>query len=823
MKKIMPITNEKIDEFIDRTEITESIMDIIKNKMQKKDFFKVFSIYGMGGMGKSCLLNELESQINKLDSTYKLVKVSFEIEKDNQFLENLIKIATNYDKPCILFNYALLKYIEYVDIYQLNNKILNKINSNFLTDLADVMFQISNCTLDLKTINLPNLGIPSISDTLNIVGDIYNKIQNIPLRKEINQINHLDTKELSFNLPIYLAMDIDRYENEHSRNLIFIFDSYNPSKPYSESLEWLARFISNLHRGLFIITSREKLLWEDEEKDIKPYMLEAYPEKEIREYLCKCIDDEEIVNTIILSTECIPIYVDLAINIYKKELECNPENIIDKSIFKDREMLVARFINHLKPEWQEVIFNLAVIRIFNKDIFKHIVYCGHLSCPYADYDDIIYVSLIQYIENSESLIKLHDIFCKNVLKILPRNQITDNLNYYLDYILKRESYNNVHSISTLVTFLINIINIENDLGNTFNVPQEIIEKTLDLFFMVFETGVDFQPIKPNGHCNTDIADMLYFILAIQEKKNGIDKSSTYLKKISDIEHLGHHKKSYKIFSLYIESLAGDYCKLCNEINILNDELTNEEHMYWYYSEIKLDLADLKMMQGSFISAFDTIQALKNIDDNSIFSFYNYLQIQRIVGHIYRFNFLFSSAFREYKSVLESRECGISTQACIYTNLIETACYYDYEYVKDNFKKALDLVKRDKQIRNEAKLYYSKAISDMLNSIYKEAQQNITKSINLNEEDGYESGMLFAYMAQAYLDYSLFSEIKQTTSTKIDDLLKTNKVYPFFKLPLAIMQNNEQLINDLEKSYEWLNFEMTKQHCQEFLNKISKPI
>lgn len=826
MDRMLPIKHKKIEEFVDRTEIRECIMDIIKNRIQETDFFKLISIYGMGGTGKTCLINELESKIkahsSKVSEKIKLIKVSFEISNNKQFIENIVKLAAQYDHSCILFEYALLKYHEKIDIYQLDNKIIRKIQSNFFSNFADSFLESVDFLQSKLNPKSVQMGIPSISGILDVIGDIHRNLKKIPLWNNINDIDEMNKAELLYNLPIYLGMDILRNENQlvkkgKKRNLVFIFDSYIPSKPYSGSSEWLFRFISSLQMGLHIITSREKLVWKFDA--FKPYELKAYPEEDTRKYLSKHINKQDIIDIIIESTQCVPIYVDLAVNVYKKESELINENIMNKAIFNDRETLVSKFIDHLDPKWREVILNLTTVRVFNKDIFENIIKSCNLSCPYYDYKEIVNVSLVQYIENDGDFVKLHDVFCKNAIKVLPFEQIIFNLNNYLEYIIYREVYNNISSLNIIVMLLYNIINIESDFNNSVEVPTFIVEKTLDLFFMIFDANIDLQCIDVKRNTNIVISDMIHLMNAINEKKNGTKESLFSLNKISDSNNLGYHKKSYDIFLQYTYSLTGDYYRLAVKLNTLNKELTDDECIHWYYSQIKLYTADLELIQGKFYDALEATNDMEKAIDDSIFSFYSFFQIQRTRGHLYRFNGLWEDAFNEYNKVLEHYNCGLATKAYICTNLIETKCYYDERYVINNFQIALDYVKQDNQRKNEAKIYYSKAIADILLCDYEEAQNNIDESIQLNKIDGYRSGELFAYMAQAYLEYARYSSIFSDTLDKIEKLLNDNEVYLFFRLPIAVMQKDDDTIISLKKAFQWLDFDTTLKNYRNFINRL----
>lgn len=276
------------NKFVDRSEIRTFIINEIEHKIQKEDYFKVISIYGMGGIGKSCLLNEIENQISRLNKAYRFLSISFEIENNRQYIENLIKICDAYDKPCILFSYAAMLYWEKTSILQLNTKFIKKIQDSFLTDFVDAINQVAVGILPAE-MGFPAL--PTISNILKCTGEIMQWIKDTPYFSIMKKLRQLPSAELLDKLPVLLGTDIvhNEYEKKQQKPLICLFDSYQQSIPYSESVEWLHQLIGTIHKGLFIVTSREKLLWTDKENDIYPYELKCYPEEEARNYLSEYI------------------------------------------------------------------------------------------------------------------------------------------------------------------------------------------------------------------------------------------------------------------------------------------------------------------------------------------------------------------------------------------------------------------------------------------------------------------------------------------------------------------------------------------------------
>lgn len=810
--------------FVDRQEIRSIVMQEIEHKMMKENYFRVISIYGFGGIGKTCLVNEIIEQINSLDKKYRICSISFEIHNSNQYLENIINICKEYNKPCILFYYGLMLYWNKTAITQLDTNFMNKIGGSFLTDFIDAVHEITGSFFSPVIGEFPS--IPSISNILDCVGKILNTSKEIPFYHELKRINNLSTEDLLKSLPILLAMDIHRneYEKKITKPIIFIFDSYHQSIPYSESVEWLLKLIGTIHRGLFIVTSREKLLWDDPEKDIIPYHLQGYPEEEARSYLEYSIPSasEEIINTILITTQCVPIYIDLAIDVYKKEYNIHPNDIINKSLFSDRESLAIHFVNHLKPEWQQAIMDLAIIRVFNFDIFSFIVKEQNLKCPLHDYSEIINVSLMHYIENSQNLVKIHDVFCKNISKLLSSQIKYDVLYKYLNYIITREALKQYDDqIGSIIAFFNNILYIEIDFDMQNKLPQRIIERTLDLFFMLWDIQATFTIIRPSIHYSNTINDLLNFINAISIKSKSTQSALKSLKQVKDSNYFGYHKISYDIFQKYTLSLTGDYISLKNLLKVYQNSINETLQNHWYYTQIQLYIADYLTMEGKFLSANDILYQMEQLLDNSIFTVNRFFYIKRYKGHIFRFNFYMEKAYQEYNQVLTHPMCSSSMKAYIYTNFIESNCYFKPEYVCQNFDIALKAVRNEKQIKNEGKLYYSRAISNIVTHQFAQAENDIEQSLYLNHKDGYQSGELFAYMAKAYLEFSQKGRISDNTINIIKNLLINNNVYEYFQLPLAIMIHDAKMFKVCKEKFEWIDFDYTVECYNKFINSIKK--
>lgn len=815
--------NSASKQFVNRTEIRNIIMTECNHNMQKHNYFKVISIYGIGGIGKTKLLDKIKQSIFESEYKRKVISISFEIDKNHQSLENLIKIRKALKKRCCLFDFALLLYWDRNRCERLNSDFMNALKKNFITDFIDVLVDIADIPLSLSEISLPQISIPSINDIFDFINLIIVKFPDGHYKRIIKEISSSSDIEILDNMPLYLGIDIMQQMKDDIPT-VFIFDSYQQSQPYSESQEWLLKLIGTIHKGLFIITSREELLWQDDENDIFVYKLNAFPEDAARELLECYIPKEknDLIETIIESTECVPIYVDLAIKVYQKELtsHSDPHYIIDKSLFQDRNLLVKQFINHMPKHWQDLLIDLSVVKIFNEDIFDYIIKDQNLPCPLTDYYSIVNISLIDYQETSGELIKLHDVFCMNGSKILPVNVKLKIFRSYLTYLSYRlVRYDSYLSIKAMVTLFLNVLSIEKNLSKEIDLDVADWEKTLDMFFQLYDMKAQFIPPLPQEENSDNYNDILYLVSSINHKCISTHESVKLFESVKNPDIFGVHKKSYLLLWNYAVSLLGKYDDWYNLLSQIINNLDSNDQGRWYDTRTKLYLADYWIMTGSFKKAYQMLLTMKNYLLENYMSEEDALLVYRYIGHMFRFNFNCKAAAKSYLEIYKKFKDSISVDVYINTNLCETYCYFKPEFFDEKFEDILFKAQQLKHIKNIGKLYYSRAIARIIKKDFNGAQEDITKSIEINRNDGYQSGKLFAYMAQAYLEYSIYANIQPKTYQTIMDLIEQNNVYSYFQLPIFIMQGMEVKAEELRNNYEWLDFDSTVQAYNQFFKQL----
>lgn len=814
--------------FTDRTEILDLLNEGLTKLNEDSEFFQLYSIHGIGGVGKTRLVKEF----TKLIFPEPVIFVSFEIEKRSEVINNLWQIRKAIDFSCPFFDFALLRYWEMTNPTVLNDSFMDLFQKDFFVSMLDFVAEIVGGSIGSIRAELLLPSVISPNAILDFVNSLYRKIPQFQHSTLFKDIFSTSTDQLIGKLPTLLGIEIRRLVAAGKiLNPVFIFDSYQESQPYSESEEWLYHLIKGAGRGLYIVTSREPLHWAENSERLIMHHLQCYPENEARILLEETITDRpDLVNQIIESTQCVPIYIDLALNVYESEKTIVGEVLIEKALFCDRHKLVHHFISHMKPSWQSVVLDLATIRVFNYDIFQHLVKCKMLDCAPYEYTTIIQSNLFNYVSESKNsnLVKLHEVFCKDVQNGRPVNECYSIYRTYLDYICFRRDFlikeNNGASLAALfqnalylaICFEERLLQEESQLSSQ-SIDRCVVENLLDIFFTLVSNKVRFVPIPFENIKTETMKKVCQFVyIKTYEKANTLETIKA-LEQIGDVSCFGKHTLSYEAVLFYTKSLAGNYNELEAWVNQIDTKLDTQTKCEWFYNRIKIYQADCYMLNGQFKSAYGALILL----DDGYNSTEDYYSIHRTLGHIQRFNFQLKEAQNTYRSLMKKLYTNTVFREYLIANLAEAQCYFpDADFIKRN-QKVLNSMETLYNVKNKGKVLYALAIANTVKKHYRTAQAYIDESIRINREDGYQSGELFAYMAQAYLDYALTGVVAKETDKAIEQLLVCNNVYTFFRLQLTIMRGDRSAVSCIGEAYDWLDFAHTEKECRRFLSQLLK--
>lgn len=803
--------NKEID-FIDRNNICSLIKDTYREASENYTYFKIICLYGIGGIGKSRILKENLKDMCKPEA--KPIYITLEITHRDDLLDIFIKFRKALPKKYFypLFDYAMLILWNNLNVSQLNDDFLSFTKNNIVKFLKTV--------LDATLSQITGLSIASVIDLILRSYDKLKKIYNChQVNKILDNINNMQSHDFSEVLPFLLGKDIHKAFLDKS--LIMVVDAFqNYSLDIPDSVSWLTSIIQNINYGLYIITSREKIILP---KNLKKYavckeVLEL-PKKEVEKELLKRFKNyPELVENIISTTNCIPIYLDLAIQTVSKMSE--KKILKNEILFKKKEDIVHQFLAHLSNQEQESIMVLSIVKIFDDLIFEHLIKDLNLQIGVLEYDVIRNRTLMSNLESDNYFYKIHDIVSDNISIITDKFYKERVLKSYLSYIHLRgcKIYSNIQTNMLFKHILTLAIKFDIALSQEYN------EALLDIFFVIKEANIPFDCFEIIGfEKNENFKFLFNFIRAISEERAN---SSIRLQWLNEIDEnlccFGKHIKSLQLMKAYLRGLCEGAQYLKSTVTSINSLLTDSENNEWYYGQAKIFYGDCCISYGQFITGIEELQKYQKLLPNLVGKENHSFQVVRHIAHGYRFNMMLDEADKLYSDLIykEDTLATLMQRVYILTNLCETNCYFNPDKVLSIQRDALTLSNKLNDFKSKGKIYYSLAIVWLKKKKYKRAIKCIHKSLYFNQQDGYLAGKLYAHMVNAYYEFSVDHNISKNTLYVIEYIMDKIQVYSYFKLPLSIMCQEYNKLQQIRDSYEWIDFYSTAKQYRLFLDSLT---
>ena len=790
--------------FVDRDALTEMAQKSLTCLINNSSYFDVISISGMGGIGKSRFLHEFMRPLDAMPKV-KLIYASLEVDHDDTF-HTLLRIRKSICQSCYLFDYALIVLAESYLVEKINDDFLNALKKSLTSHLL---------SMGQGLISVPSIGMDSAIETLNMLINsfkiTYAEEKNWEIVQRLKRLYEYSPKQLFELLPALLGFDLEKIAE--SRRLVVILDSCD-SQGYDST--WLNRLLDQTSNGLFILTSREHLQLKTPFAHF--YHMQEIPEEEAEKYL-KCYiapqHQAAVIPQLISSTECIPIYLDLAVSTYLRWKHDPHYDIIESFCFDDKQKIVQAFLDHLPDKQQETILTLAVVCIFDNHVFNHLVSDLNLPVSKLDYHNICNISMIDNLNLDCDLKTFHNIIHRNISKtVLPEIKYV-TFQSYLSFVSQRGIF--LYPNEVLRVYFLNILHLV--FENQFTLRIQETEQVLDLYFALQDQRVECA-ITDRALDNPNWV-LLTFLSAASLLHSDVKGCLSKLGEIkTSIDLLGKHRNSFYVIKYYSLSIAGKYQQIKPQIARTCAELQDNMIADWYYGKLKIYFADYLMLTGDFceaIARFDEYQneiaGYAEIKENDIF------ESQKQKGHCYRLNFLLDSAAGIYAQLEDTYAAIPFRKSYSQTCLCETKCYFDPEYVIAHYHRSLQIAKEVGQERSRAKIYYSLGIAYTVKHEFEKARSSIRESIRINEQCDYPAGKLFALIAKCYYCYASSGSVPKRLVAEAETLSAKLHVYEYLLLPVYMMQQDTKKIASLQGKYQWLDWEQTLENYSAFIRSL----
>lgn len=389
-------------------------------ELEQNNTKKILSFYGAGGQGKSTLCDEFRlKMLPEYEESIVSVHSDFDIhvhQNPADCMEHIRKVlGEKLSKKFIAFDIAFLKYkalttdLEFV---KSRYKYMFRFNNSLINDSVDIVNEFAS--------EIP--GIRVVFNWLrNWSQDYY--FEHLKSSEEILKhynIDILDAQKILPLLPIFLAADLNKILKEKQQKLLLTFDAYEklwhnaPTKSgygADSKDQWIKTIFENVDSDLLLATfGRDQLRWDGiKENCVEKYYIGGLSDQDCETFLLNVpIERKAIRDWIIASSEGLPFYLDLQVNIYQEIVNSGKQLSVHK-FGASKEEVIKKFFNHIGDYEQDTLSILAIPVSINKELFLYLRKQGYIVPKTRKYEDILRHSFFQSLEDEKSSYLMHGI------------------------------------------------------------------------------------------------------------------------------------------------------------------------------------------------------------------------------------------------------------------------------------------------------------------------------------------------------------------------------------------------------------------------------
>lgn len=396
--------------FADRVEpraaFWKELFKVGEEKARGQKNVHVLSYYGMGGIGKSCLLKKLKEEIRTgmpedvkerlqienpamsfaAEEAPFFAEWKFEAAKDSRTVLGRLKnhLEDTYHIPFPLFDYAHYVYAR---------KMGERPDSPEVKGIIGKSSFLSWCMSAIDPI--PVVGIAS---KILQVADQGAALLREHIKKHsatVYQIESMEVDDLYKTLPMLFARDLSAYMEESPKPLVIFLDTYEelvnellPGNPLQNDL-WLrdikTGIIPRVPYVLWVIAGREKLKWESFfagwQDGLSQILLGDLSETDSLWYLHHAgILDAALQKALYRLTGGTPMYLDLCVSQY--ETLCAMGKVPTAEDFgTDIDSLMENILFYMDNVQKDTVFSLACLSHWDDACILEIM--GNTKLPFS--------------------------------------------------------------------------------------------------------------------------------------------------------------------------------------------------------------------------------------------------------------------------------------------------------------------------------------------------------------------------------------------------------------------------------------------------------
>ena len=312
---------EKI--FTDREEPRKSFWNAYEEVKNNLETYKVISYYGIGGLGKTTLIEKLAEEMRTKKKKY--VSLNFEYSESMSKVLILRELGSKLfalDKNAFKFYRFRTALKRYADETSQDIEIKND-NSTFLSSnpLCDLALDLTDSVPDILEKAPIVSTISRIVSILNkSVEVVKNSIDTKNMKTSLLKIRDYEQmSKLIDDLEVYFYEDLAEGMVKFNQPLVIFLDTYEKfadyfaSNDFQSNEDWLKKIVSKPQGILWVFAGREKLKWEDK-FEAEQHLLENLSFKDAKDFLLTAGVGESLIEGIYNLTYGNPVFLDICVD-----------------------------------------------------------------------------------------------------------------------------------------------------------------------------------------------------------------------------------------------------------------------------------------------------------------------------------------------------------------------------------------------------------------------------------------------------------------------------------------------------------------------------
>lgn len=456
-----------VKKFTDREEPRKVFWDTYneyKACMNDNPDIKVIAYYGIGGIGKTRLLNQIKDELTeRIGKSSRFVILDFDKYTGFDGLHHIQAVLRNeygfrfprYDMG-IFQRFKLEQEGKKIDVDKIN---WNKIKP-CMGESADDFFDLTAALFELPGLDYA----PKVARfSYKLLNHVMDNLQDNEFKEQIEAKKTV--AEVNEFLPELLGKDIETNMKSAKEPLVIFLDTYEKlvdelaltGYSYTKD-EWLKGFkglILNTPKTIWVIAGRERLKWEEQNSDwkgsLEQHMIGNISETDAEDYFTAEGIPAKLQPGLYQKTKGVPLLLDLSVDTYIRIKQRGEEPSIDQ-FGNNEQTIVERYIRYMSTFQQEIMYKMAFLRKWPKSdnsVFRY----GGSTFDLSQFHVLENSSIVQCVEGVCSLHEVvSDVLREEGIvgtsKEICHEYLSDLMGYF------RENIPNINDDTSKATYLL---------------------------------------------------------------------------------------------------------------------------------------------------------------------------------------------------------------------------------------------------------------------------------------------------------------------------------------------------------------------------------